>query len=72
MEELSCKKCSSNGYVKAGHVRGIQRYKCRECGCQFTHTKPRGVNPARCNPPHFAITSPHVRNTIKSNRHLWL
>jgi len=46
MEEVSCKKCSSNGYVKAGHVRGIQRYKCKECGCQFTHTKPRGVNPA--------------------------
>ena len=46
MKDLSCKKCSSKRYVKAGHVRGMQRYKCKECGCQFTHTKTRGVNPA--------------------------
>ena len=36
MKELICKKCSSKTYVKAGHVRGMQRYKCKECGCQFT------------------------------------
>ena len=41
---LKCKKCSSVSYVKCGHIRGLQRYKCRECGCQFTPTKPRGVS----------------------------
>lgn len=26
-------------------MKGHQRYKCTDCGCQFTDTKPRGVNP---------------------------
>jgi len=46
MSELSCKKCQSLRYVKSGHTRGFQRYKCKECGCQFTDTKRRGINPA--------------------------
>ena len=46
MTELNCKKCTSTLYVKSGHVRGLQRYKCKDCGCQFTATKVRGVNPA--------------------------
>ena len=46
MTELSCKKCTASNYVKSGHVRGLQRYKCKECGCQFTATKPKGVHPA--------------------------
>jgi len=46
MSPLSCKKCCSQSYVKSGHIRSHQRYKCKECGCQFTATKPRGVNPA--------------------------
>ena len=32
--------------MKCGFVRGNQRYKCRRCGCQFTNTKRRGVDPA--------------------------
>lgn len=46
MVELSCKKCQSEKYIKSGHTRGLQRYKCKECGAQFTNTKHRGVNPA--------------------------
>ena len=46
MTELNCKKCSSTSYVKSGYVRGLQRYKCKVCGCQFTATKARGVHPA--------------------------
>jgi transposase len=46
MSGISCKKCQSTSYVKSGHTRGIQRYKCKECGCQFTNTKRRGVHPA--------------------------
>lgn len=44
MSDLSCKKCQSTRYVKSGHTRGYQRYKCKECGCQFTDTKARGVH----------------------------
>ena len=46
MPELICKKCQSAKYVKSGHTRGLQRYKCKECGCQFTDTKRRGIHPA--------------------------
>ncbi len=42
---INCKKCESTSYVKAGTIRGHQRYECRLCGCQFTNTKPRGVSP---------------------------
>jgi transposase-like protein len=42
---LRCKKCGSNKHIKSGHVRGYQRYKCKECNYQFTDTKPRGVSP---------------------------
>ena len=43
---LKCKKCGSEKYVKSGHVRGYQRYRCKACNCQFTETKARGVSPA--------------------------
>lgn len=46
MSELNCKKCQSRTYVKSGHTRGVQRYRCKECGCQFTDTKRRGIHPA--------------------------
>lgn len=46
MESLSCKKCLSRSFVKCGHIRGHQRYKCKECSCQFTATKVRGVHPS--------------------------
>lgn len=42
---LKCKKCGSNQHIKSGHVRGHQRYKCKQCNCQYTDTKPRGVSP---------------------------
>jgi transposase len=43
---IFCKKCSGQNYSKSGHIRGLQRYICKECGCQFTATKRRGVSPA--------------------------
>jgi transposase-like protein len=46
---LKWKKCLSSFYVKSGHVRGLQRYRCKDCGCQFTHTAPRGVSPVLKN-----------------------
>ena len=35
MNNITCKKCSSNKCVKNGKVRLEQRYKCKECGCNF-------------------------------------
>jgi len=35
MSTINCKKCSSDKYVKNGKVRLQQRYKCKECGCNF-------------------------------------
>ena len=32
---LSCKKCGTDKIVKSGIVNGKQRYKCKECGCNF-------------------------------------
>ena len=46
MTKNCCKKCGSIEFVKNGFVRGLQRYRCRECRCNFTHTKKRGVHPA--------------------------
>lgn len=45
MTTLCCKKCGSVRFVKNGFVRGLQRYRCRDCRCNFTHTKRRGVHP---------------------------
>jgi len=39
---MHCPKCSSVKYVKSGHVKGVQRYQCKECRCQFTRDIPRG------------------------------
>ena len=46
MIENRCKKCNSKNSIKSGFIRGHQRYKCKDCGCQFTDTAPRGIHPA--------------------------
>jgi len=40
--ELKCKKCGNYNPVKAGYLRGKQRYKCKSCGYQFTPTTHHG------------------------------
>ena len=37
-----CKNCAASDYVKAGFVKGEQRYKCKKCGCQFVPTRHKG------------------------------
>ena len=32
---ITCKSCGASQYVKNGFVQGVQRYKCRECNCNF-------------------------------------
>lgn len=40
--ELKCLKCGCDKAVKNGFVGGLQRYKCKKCGYQYTKTKPHG------------------------------
>lgn len=42
MSDIHCKSCGSVTFVKSGFVRGLQRYKCKDCGCNFTATPTRG------------------------------
>src|SRR3954452_13028016 len=42
MATLSCKSCGGTEAAKSGFVRGLQRYRCRSCGCNFTNTPARG------------------------------
>ena len=45
MSDLKCKNCNSVNYIKSGKYKDKQRYKCKDCGCQFTDTPPRGKDP---------------------------
>ncbi len=46
MADVVCKKCGVKNYGKNGMVRGLQRYLCHSCGCNFTATARRGKPPA--------------------------
>lgn len=37
-----CLKCGYDKAVKSGHARGKQRYKCKQCGYQYTRDTPKG------------------------------
>jgi transposase-like protein len=43
---IICKHCGKNNHVKNGFVRGKQRYRCKECGHNFTDTPRRGRSEA--------------------------
>ena len=38
-KEKRCPKCGRTEKVKNGFNRGKQRYKCKNCGCNYTGTK---------------------------------
>ena len=35
MNNNTCKRCGSDHYIMNGKVRSQQRYKCKDCGCNF-------------------------------------
>ena len=39
---MRCRKCGSEASVKNGFMAGAQRYKCKQCGFQFTRETPHG------------------------------
>ena len=43
---MHCPKCASTEKSKAGFVKGKQRWRCSECGCQYTRSTPK------CRPAH--------------------
>ena len=42
MQDIRCKKCGSSSCVKSGYIRNSQRYKCKECRCNFKLGDNRG------------------------------
>ena len=41
-----CPGCRSGERVKNGRVRGLQRWKCKSCGCNYTKSAKRGYPPS--------------------------
>lgn len=39
---MICRKCGSEAFVKNGFMAGAQKYKCKQCGFQFTRDTPHG------------------------------
>ena len=39
--DIVCKRCNSKTIVKNGFVRNLQRYRCKECLCNFVSTDKR-------------------------------
>ena len=39
---MKCPKCESTLKVKCGFVKNNQRYKCKNCSCQYTRSTNRG------------------------------
>ena len=35
---MRCKRCGSEEHVKNGFMKGLQRYRCKACGLNFTDT----------------------------------
>jgi transposase-like protein len=33
---MNCSKCNCSKRVKSGIIKGRQRYKCKDCGCNYT------------------------------------
>jgi len=40
---MRCSKCGSENSVRAGFNHGRQRYKCKQCGRQFTQTEDKNA-----------------------------
>lgn len=40
---MSCPKCGCAERVKNGFANGMQRWHCKECGCNYTKSSQRGM-----------------------------
>ncbi|MDR2437492.1 MAG: hypothetical protein LBD17_05470 [Endomicrobium sp.] len=45
MEKMrNCPRCKSEKSVKHGILKGLQRYKCKGCGCDYTKSRKYGYS----------------------------
>ena len=42
---MSCPKCCSAERVKAGFVKEVQRWQCKNCPCKYTRSTAKGLGP---------------------------
>ena len=52
MLSIESKRCSRKSIVRSGFVLGHQRYKCKDCGCNFK----LGDNRCSTNPAGKALS----------------
>jgi len=43
---MNCSRCGSTNKKKSGVLQGVQRYKCKSCGYNYTVSVRRGTRPA--------------------------
>ncbi|MFM7468390.1 MAG: hypothetical protein ACKO37_02675 [Vampirovibrionales bacterium] len=43
----ACPKCGSQEKAKAGFVKGVQRWQCKNCPCKYTRSTPKGLGHKR-------------------------
>ena len=62
---MQCPQCAHPKIIKSGHVRGKQRYKCKQCGHQFVESpQPVGAPPKGTAPscPYCEVGIVHKRS----------
>ena len=73
LKVIRCKKCESPSVVKAGNVNGNQRYKCKNCGCQFQPNrksgKPEGAKRLAQMLYMFGLSQRSIAKIVKSDVH---
>jgi transposase len=42
---MQCPKCKQEDHRKAGFIQEKPRYECRQCGCKYTRSTPKGKGP---------------------------
>ena len=52
----NCPKCHASAVYRNGKVLGKQRYRCKECGFQFTRTTPSCSRLAACSSSGAPVT----------------
>ena len=61
---MRCRKCGSEKAVKNGIYNNKQRYKCKECGFQYTKEEPNGISPEKRAHALMLYVLGHSMNSI--------
>ena len=61
---MRCGKCGSTNKVKAGYNHGKQRYKCKECGRQFTQSEDKNAT-KRAFAPYLYVAGLSMNATAR-------